>query len=255
MTPFARFEPGCLAGQVALVTGAGGGIGSAVAARMAGMGVRLVLADLRPAAVSRAAASLQGADTMIWAGDLADEAAAQELFEQVASRFGRVDAVVNAAGVVRATPLLELTKAEWDAVMDANAGTAFLVCREACRLMREQRSGAIVNFSSLAAQLGGVVAGAHYAASKAAVISLTRSVAKVMAPYGVRCNALAPSGVETEMLDTFTEEQRETLVRGIPLGRFGTAEEIAELVVWLCSPASAWITGQTIHVNGGAFFG
>src|SRR5262249_13720996 len=140
-------------------------------------------------------------------------------------------------------------------LMDANAGTAFLVCRECCEPMRRQGWGRIINFSSLAAQVGGVQSGAHYAASKAAVISLTRSVASYLAPHGVRCNALAPSGVDTEMLEVFNEGQRGVRARGTPAGRFATPEEIAEVVLWLSSPACDYVTGQTLHVNGGAYLG
>jgi len=253
MTTFQPFDPATMSGKVALITGAGGGIGVQLARRFAGLDMRLALADIRKENLERTLEAVSGAEAIACSGDLAVEPAVRELFRQIRERFGRVDVVVNAAGLMKCSRLEEIDKAEWDQVMDANVGNAFLVCREACAPMREQGSGAIVNFSSLAATVGGIVAGAHYAAAKAAVISLTRSLARYMAPHGVRCNAVAPSGVETDMLWMFSEEQRETLVKGIPLGRFGTPEEIAELVLWLVSPASAYITGQTIHANGGAF--
>ncbi|MFN3649860.1 MAG: SDR family NAD(P)-dependent oxidoreductase [Armatimonadota bacterium] len=255
MSGFAPFEPGSLAGRVALVTGAGGGIGAAVARRFAGFGVRLVLADLRPEALERTRAELGEAEALCWAGDLTIEPDVKQLFQQIQERYGRLDIAVNAAGVVRATPFEELTKGEWDQVVNANAGSAFLVCRECCGPMKRQGWGRIINFSSMAGQVGGVVAGAHYAAAKSAVISLTRSVARHLAPHGVRCNAVAPAGVETEMLGAFSDEQRVRLVQSSPLGRFAAAEEIAELVVWLASPASDFITGQTININGGAYLG
>jgi 3-oxoacyl-[acyl-carrier protein] reductase len=241
-------------GRVVLVTGAGGGIGRAVARRFAlDRGAHLVLADLNRSPLEQLAAELSGAEGLLWDGDLTQEAGVQGLFRQLLDAYGRIDVVVNAAGVLRKTPFAEISKAEWDQVMNANAGSAFLVCREAASPMREQGSGRIINFSSIAAQVGGILSGAHYAASKAAVISLTRSVAKLLAPYGVRCNVLAPSGIDTEMLAQFTEEQRDTLCAGIPVGRFGTPEEVAEVVYWLASPAADYITGQTINVNGGAF--
>jgi 3-oxoacyl-[acyl-carrier protein] reductase len=245
-----------MAGQVALVTGAGGGIGGAIARRFAGLGMRLALADLNADGVAATAASLpDGADPLVWSGNLAIEPDVKELFRQIMERYGRLDVVVNAAGMLRITPFEEIGKAEWDQVMDANAGSAFLVCRECCAPMRRQRSGRIINFSSIAGQTGGLLSGAHYAAGKAAVISITRSVAKLLAPYGVRCNAIAPSGVATEMLRGFTDAQRDSLEQGIPLGRFGVAEEMAELVLWLASPATDYITGQTININGGAYLG
>jgi len=241
--------------RVALVTGAAGGIGGAVARRFAGEGLRLVLADRNREGVERAAHSLSGAEALPWSGDLANEAEVRALFAAIEERFGRLDIAVNAAGILRNTPFEEISKAEWDQVLNVNAGSTFLVCRECCPLMRRQGWGRMINFSSIAAQTGGILSGAHYAASKAAVISITRSVAKYLAPYGVRCNAVAPSGVETEMLGLFSAEQRDVLERGIPVGRFGTPEEVAELVSWLASPASDYVTGQTLNINGGAYLG
>lgn len=255
MNLFAPFSAGCLEGKVALVTGAGGGIGSAVARRFAGAGVRLAIADIRAEPLQLVAGTLPGESPLLWTSDLSVEAEVQQLFADILQRFGRIDIAVNAAGVLRATPLEEISKADWDQMMDANVGSAFLVCRECCAPMRAQGWGRIINFSSLAGQTGGLVAGAHYAAAKAAVISLTRSVAKYMAGDGVRCNAIAPSGVETDMLRQFTSEQSAGLLAGIPVGRFATPEDIAELVTWLASPAADFITGQTININGGAYLG
>lgn len=252
--PFAPFDPAAMRGQVALITGAGGGIGTALARRFAGLGMRLVLTDLRTEALERTAAGLD-TELLLRTGNLAEEEVVRGLFAAALERFGRLDAAVNAAGLLRQVPIDQITKADWDATMDANLGSAFLVCRECCAPMKRQGSGRIVNFASLAAHVGGIVAGAHYAASKAGVISLTRSVAKYLAPYGVRCNAVAPSGVETEMLWQFGEEKIEMLRQGIPVGRFASPEEIAELVLWLCSPATDYITGQTININGGAYLG
>jgi 3-oxoacyl-[acyl-carrier protein] reductase len=218
-------------------------------------GTRLVLADLRPEPLQELADELAASQPLLWSGDLTSEDAVRDLFRKLLDAYGRLDVVVNSAGVLRKTPFQQISKAEWDQVLNANAGSAFLVCREACEPMRRQGSGRIINFASIAAQVGGILSGAHYAASKAAVISLTRSVAKLLAPHGVRCNVLAPSGIDTEMLAQFTEEQRETLCAGIPVGRFGTPEEVAEVVYWLASPAADYLTGQTINLNGGAYLG
>ncbi len=252
---FAPFEPAALAGKVALITGAGGGIGGALARRLAGCGVRLALADLRPEGLERVLPALEGAEVLPWTGDLTDEAAVQALFAAIQDRYGRIDIAVNAAGLLRTTPFEEISKSEWDLVVNANAGSTFLVCQACCAPMRRQGWGRIINFASVAAQVGGILAGAHYAAGKAAVVAVTKSVAKLLAPHGVRCNAIAPSGVETEMLLEFTAAQRESLQQGIPVGRFGSAEEMAELAVWLASPASDFITGQTININGGVYLG
>jgi 3-oxoacyl-[acyl-carrier protein] reductase len=255
MSGFEPFGRAGLEGRVALITGAAGGIGTAVARRFSELGVRLVLADRTAERLEALAASLPDADVLTWVGDLTSEPAAVDLVSTVLRRHERLEIAVNAAGVLRTTPLEEVSLAEWEEVFRANAGTAFLVCRECSAPMRRQKWGRIINFSSIAAQLGGILSGPHYAASKAAVSSLTRSVAKRLAPYGVRCNALAPSGVDTEMLAQYDAEQREFLRLGIPAGRFGTPQEIAELVAWLSSPAGDYITGQTIHINGGAYLG
>jgi len=239
--------------RVALVTGAGG-IGAAVARRLAAAGYPLALADLREAPL-RALAEEVGGDPLVFAGDLTDEAAVRGLVARVLERHGRLEVAVNTAGVLRATPFEQITRAEWDAVLDASLTSAFLVCRECSPVMRRQGWGRLVNFSSVAGQVGGILSGAHYAAAKAGIISLTRSVAKLLAPHGVRCNALAPAGVETEMLRQYTEEQRAALVQGIPAGRFATPEEIAELVFWLTTPGADYITGQTLNVNGGSYLG
>lgn len=255
VSQFSPFNPADLKGRVALVTGAGGGIGRAVARRFAQVGMHVVLADLHSDSLRETADGLVPAETLQWCGNLTMEPEVKELFQRIGDRFGRLDIAVNAAGVLRTTPLEEISKAEWDRVLDANVGSAFLVCRECCAPMRRQEWGRIVNFSSVAGQVGGILSGAHYAASKAAVQSLTRSIAKHLAPHGVRCNVVAPSGVETEMLRQFSQEQQEALRDGIPLKRFGAAEEIAELVLWLVSPAADYITGQTININGGAYLG
>lgn len=255
MNSFQPFDLNSFAGKVVLITGAGGGIGGAMARRFAGVGCRLVLADLRLEPLEAACAELGTTEVLTWAGNLTIEPEVKELFRQIQERFGRIDIAVNAAGVLRTTSLEETSKAEWDAVMDTNAGSAFLVCRECCAPMRRQGWGRIINFASISGQVGGILSGAHYAASKAAVISLTRSVSKYLAASGVRVNAIAPSGVGTEMLLQYSEEQREALRQGIPVGRFGVAEEIAELVLWLASPATDYITGQTLNINGGSYLG
>jgi len=255
VSSFAPFGPRPLEGRVALITGAGGGIGGEVARRFAGAGALLALADRRREPLDALARELAGEEPLLWTGDLAQEEGVTELFGLILARYGRLEVAVNAAGVLTAVPFEEISKAAWDAMIDANLGSAFLVCRECSAPMRRGGWGRIVNFASMAGQVGGVQAGAHYAAAKAGVISLTRSVAKHLAPFGVRCNAIAPAGVETDMLYQFSEEQRARLLAGIPIGRFATPADIAELVLWLASPASDAITGQTINVNGGAYLG
>ena len=244
-----------LAGKVALVTGAAGGIGRAVVTRFAASGAQLALTDVRADALGELAASLSPADPLTVVADLTQEDAVRALVQATFDRFGRIDILVQTAGMLKATPLEEITKPEWDRVMEVNVAAPFLCARACIPVMKAQGAGRIINFSSIAGQVGGIFSGAHYAASKAAVISLTRSLAKYLAPHHICVNAIAPSGVETEMLAQFPDEILNSLRAGIPLQRFGTPGEIAELVLFLSSPAADYITGQTIGINGGSYLG
>ncbi len=254
MSSFAPLAAGQLAGRVALVTGAAGGIGAETVRRLVQEGVRVAAVD-RSEAGLRTLSDSVGDSVLAFPADLTDESAVCSLVAQTVERFGELHIVVNGAGVLARTPFEQISKAEWDRVMDINLGSMFLVCRESCPHLKAAGWGRIINLASLAGQVGGVVAGAHYSASKAAAISLTRSLAKYLGPHGIRCNVIAPAGVDTPMLDEFTEPERTVLISGIPAGRFCTPAEIAELVLWLASPATDFITGQTININGGAYFG
>lgn len=254
MSSFAPLAAGQLAGRVALVTGAAGGIGAETVRRLVQEGVRVAAVD-RSEAGLRTLSDSMGDSVLALPADLTDESAVCSLVARTVERFGALHIVVNGAGVLARTPFEQISKAEWDRVMDINLGSMFLVCRESCPHLKAAGWGRIINLASLAGQVGGVVAGAHYSASKAAAISLTRSLAKYLGPHGIRCNVIAPAGVDTPMLDEFTDPERSVLMSGIPAGRFCTPAEIAELVLWLASPATDFITGQTININGGAYFG
>jgi 3-oxoacyl-[acyl-carrier protein] reductase len=166
-----------------------------------------------------------------------------------------VDVLVNAAGVIASTPFEAITFADWRRMVAVNLDAVFLCCRAFIPLLRASGQGRIINFTSLAAQVGGIMAGAHYAAAKAGVMSLTKSLAKYLAADGVRVNALAPGTVDTGLLHAFTPEQRETLRLNVPVKRFAQPEEAADLVAYLASPAADYITGQTINLNGGVYLG
>jgi 3-oxoacyl-[acyl-carrier protein] reductase len=243
-------------GRVVVITGAAGGIGTATARRFAEEGARLVLADRDAARLKAARATLpSGAVATITAADLTDAKAARELAAQTKAAYGRADVLVNGVGVLRATPFEEISPAEWDEFVRVNLTAVFFCCQAFLPMMRAQRSGRIISMASLAGQVGGVLAGAHYAAAKAGVISLTRSIAKRYAEFGITANALAPSAVETEMLGAFTPAQLEGLHAQTPLHRFAHPDEIAGIIVFLASPAAATITGHTVNVNGGLYFG
>jgi 3-oxoacyl-[acyl-carrier protein] reductase len=167
---------------------------------------------------------------------------------------GRVDVVVNAAGVLDIKPFLEISEEEWERTFAVNVKGMFFVCQEALKRMIEQKTGCFVNFASISGKVGGVLAGADYSASKAAVICLTKSLAKVGAPHGIRANSVAPGAVYSPMLDSYYQDHAEEM-RGFeqnhPLGRFGRAEEVANTVLFLASDQASYITGSCLDINGG----
>lgn len=240
------------AGKYAVVTGGTRGIGLAVADRMAAEGLAgavLVGRDASKAQESAAElADRHGCDAIGLAADVADPGAVKELFRQVRERLPRLDVLVNSAGIYTTTPLGQLDAGEWDRVLDVNLRGAHLCVREAAAIMEPQRSGAIVNISSLAARVGGVSGSVAYAASKGGMLSATRSYAKILAPYGVRVNAVCPGVIRTDMTAGTDFSSLH-----IPLGRLGEVGDVAGVVAFLASDDAAYVTGQAIDVNGGVY--
>jgi NAD(P)-dependent dehydrogenase (short-subunit alcohol dehydrogenase family) len=253
----------------ALVTGANRGLGEGVARRLVTDGHDVVLMDLDGAVRQRAAelgALREGVVVEGFAGDIADEATCERLFARVVELLGGLDVLVNIAGIGGPSiTVAETPVAAFRRTLEVNLVGTFLTSRAAANLMIAQGTGGcIINTSSLFAQQG-VAHGAAYCASKAGVSLLTQSMALELAPYGIRVNAVAPGNMATEMhwdelgmrakLNGTTFEQEQSRVRSaVPLGRFGTGEDIAGFVAWLISPDSSYVTGQTIGVNGGVFF-
>ncbi|MEU7787503.1 SDR family oxidoreductase [Amycolatopsis sp. NPDC049159] len=236
--------------RTVLVTGAGGGIGAAIAARFAAAGDRLVLADLRPAELSAVAARL-GTDVVELPGDLADAGFAGGLVGQA----GPVDVLVNAAGIYPATPLLEMTAATWDRVQDVNVRAALLTTVAFGRShVAAGTTGAVVNISSGAATRARPGA-AHYATSKAALEMLTKACAVELGPHGIRVNAVSPGFVTVDSSANPVTEAYAEAVSVNPLGRRGEPREVADAVFWLAGPEAAWITGAVLRVDGGSTAG
>ena len=223
--------------RVALVTGGARGIGEAIARRLRDDGATVVVGDIVP-----------GADIEL---DVRAATSFETVVAETIQQHGSLDILVNNAAVAIQRPFFEIDEAEWDEVLAVNLRGVFLGCRTAGRVMRDQGSGRIVNLSSLAGQAGSLVNGAHYSASKAGILALTKVVARELAPHGVTVNAVAPAAIDGPVMTTLPAEQVEGLARSVPVGRLGTAEEVAALVAFLASDEAAFITGATFDVNGG----
>lgn len=242
-----------LAGKVVAITGGGGGIGRACALLFAREGADLAISDVKIApaeAVAREVAAL-GRRAVAIATDVTDEADVARLVERSASALGALDVLVNAAGTFQSKPVDEIAASEWDRMLAVNLKGVFLCSQAALRHMKLRRAGAIVSIASLAGQVGGIHAGAHYAASKAGVISLTKSLAKNAGPFGVRVNCVNPGIIETAMTSPWPPDVLAGMVKATPLARLGRADEVAAAIVFLASEAASFIHGAHLDVNGG----
>ncbi len=238
-----------LSGQVVLITGSTRGIGRATAEAAAASGAAVAVHGRELERVEAVCEELATDNAFSLAADLDDPENAAGLVERVVKRFGRIDGLVNNAGGGRPVAFRGLDLDSWRATCRVNLEASFLAARAAYRIMRKAKGGSIVNMASLAAHGPGGWMGADYAASKAGLVSLTRSLALEAARFGIRCNAVSPGFIETDMTVELTEDQRQRL--RVPLGRLGTPEEVAAAVVFLLSRESSYVTGQVLHVNGG----
>ncbi|MEW6660835.1 MAG: SDR family NAD(P)-dependent oxidoreductase [Bacillota bacterium] len=239
--------------KVAVITGGGKGIGKAVALLFAREGAQVVVADLDLGLARKTVEEIvqYGDNHLAIKVNVANSAEVAEMAARVKETYGRMDILVNCAGICEIVPFIELSEAAWDRMLDVNLKGTFLCSQAAMKMMMEARSGSIVNIASVAGKVGGLAVGAHYAASKAGVMCLTMSMAKFGAPYGIRVNAVAPGPIATDMTVDWPEATKVAVTNSIPLGRMGTAEEVAEAILFLCSPAATFITGETLDINGG----
>jgi 3-oxoacyl-[acyl-carrier protein] reductase len=238
-----------LSGRSALVTGSTRGIGRAIAETLAGAGARVAVVG-RDASRASEVASAIGMDAQGFACDVGDVASVTALVEGVERAFGQVDILVNNAGLTRDNILFRLKDEDWDAVLDANLRGAFVAIRAAARGMMKRRWGRIINIASVVGIIGNK-GQANYAASKAGLIGLTKSVARELASRNILVNAVAPGFIETDMTAAMTEEARATLSGQIPLERLGAPADVAAAVAYLASDLASYVTGQVLVVDGG----
>ncbi|MBN3766318.1 SDR family NAD(P)-dependent oxidoreductase [Burkholderia sp. Ac-20365] len=239
------------AAEVAIVTGGAKGIGFGIAAALARKGRRIALFDLDRSALDHAASALaaEGADVIGLPVDVTDSASVNEAVDAVIERFGRIDVLVNNAGIVRDKRITKMSDDDWDAVIGVNLKSQFLCCRAVLAHMSAARYGRIVNISSRA-WLGGV-GQSNYSAAKGGVVSLTRSLALEWASAGITVNAIAPGIVDTPLFQAFDTDLQERLKKSVPVQRIGTPDDIAQAVLFFAQREASYVTGQTLYVCGG----
>jgi 3-oxoacyl-[acyl-carrier protein] reductase len=247
---------GPLAGRVAIVTGASRGIGRAIAQRLAsdGADVALVARTLEALAETKGAVEASGRRALALPLDIADSKAIQDGVKRVADELGRIDIVVNNAGLTRDGLAMRMSDEDWDAVLDVDLKGVFVFCRASLRALLKSPAGRIVNISSIVGLIGNA-GQANYAAAKSGLFGLTRSLAKELGGRKVTANAVCPGFIETDMTNGLSAEIKQNSMKSIPLGRFGTGQDVAALVAFLCSDAASYVTGTVIPIDGGLAIG
>ena len=241
-----------LENQIAVVTGAGRGIGRAIALKFAAQGADIVAVDLKTDFVQETVDEVHKLGREAWAvaANVAEAASVEAAVGQILKDTGRVDILVNNAGITRDGLLMRMSEADWDAVLDINLKGTFLFTKAFSRSLLKQKSGRIVNIASVIGLIGNA-GQCNYAASKAGVIGLTKSCAREFASRGITVNAIAPGFIQTAMTDKLSQEQKDAIIRQIPLASLGQAEDVAEAVLFFASPAAHYVTGQVLPVDGG----
>lgn len=240
-------------GKVAIITGVAGGIGLATAAMLGEQGATIVGSDFQEEGLERAQKALQARNIEMTAvrADFQHISAIKTLFSRTIKDFKRIDILVQSAGVCYQSPVPEITPEQWDYVFAVNLRSVFFAAQEALKFMCPQNYGKIIHISSASGKSGGVAVGAHYAASKAAIICLTKSLALYAAPFGVNINCICPGPIKTPMTESWGEAVNKSFAEKIPFKRYGTPEEVAEAICFLASDRARYITGETLDVNGG----
>ena len=248
-------EPMDLSGRVAIVTGAGGGMGRAIAHRLASGGARVMANDIALGSAERTVADLEkhGYEAAAIAGDVSAIGDVRRMVEDTLERFGTIHVLVNNAGVLRPTRVIDIEEDEWDLIIRVNLKGTYLCSRAVLPAMQEQGFGRIVNMSSTAGRSTSTVGGAHYTASKAAVLGFTRHLAREVARDGITVNAVCPGLFDTEMVRaTISQEQMGAYAERFPVNRIGEPREVADVVAFLASDRTSYMTGASLDINGGA---
>jgi acetoacetyl-CoA reductase len=246
---------GALDGQVAVVTGASRGIGRACAIALANEGASVVInytSNEEAANAAKAEVEAAGAKALVVQADVSKAEDAQRLIQAAEQEFGKVDILVNNAGVNRDRTIQRMSSEEWDEVIQTDLSSMFYCTNAAVGGMRERNYGRVINMASIIGQMGNV-GQANYAAAKAGMIAFTKSAAKELARFNITVNAVCPGFIETDMVSALSDEVKQNLISQIPLGRFGTAEEVAETVAFLAKPSGAFYTGAQMSLNGGQY--
>ena len=238
-----------LTGRRALVTGASGGIGGAIARGLHGQGATVALSGTRRDALEALAAEL-GDRTYVLPANLGEPGAADALIAEAEKAMGGLDILVNNAGITRDGLAVRMKDEDWQAVIDLNLVATFRLCRAALKGMMKQRGGRIINIGSISGEIGNP-GQANYAAAKAGIVGMSKAMAQEVATRGITINCVAPGFIATAMTDAVSDKTRERFLSGIPLGRLGTVEEVAACVAFLAADEASYVTGQTLHVNGG----
>ena len=242
------------ANKVAIVTGAGQGMGKAVAERLAQGGSKIVVFDINSDQAEAAISSLNeySSESMVVTGDVTKKDDVEKAVKDTVDRFGQVDILINNAGVLRPTAVFDIDEKEWDWVVAVNLKGTFLFSQAVLKIMRKNNWGRIVNFSSTAGKNISTVGGAHYTSAKAAILGFTRHLAKEEAGHGITVNSVCPGLIDTEMVrNTIDPVKTQKYADSFPISRLGEPEEVAELVAFLCSNRAAYITGASLDINGG----
>ena len=242
-----------LTGKSALITGASGGIGAAIARSLHGSGATVALSGTRVEPLQALAAEL-GSRAFVLPCNLSDPVAVEALPKAAIAAMGAVDILVNNAGITRDNLFMRMSDDEWQSVIDVNLTATFRLCRGVVRGMMKARWGRIVNITSVVGHSGNPGQG-NYAAAKAGTLAMSKSLAMEVASRGITVNCVAPGLIATAMTDKLNDEQRARILTGVPAGRMGEAAEVAAAVLYLASPEAAYVTGSTLHVNGGGFLG